>query len=140
MQKKFTIHQLLEIFSYLCIVKVVNKMLKSMCNSLISKPLGGGGHSLRRTTINHRVVKYVEKKLKTDLDHIEPDDRQDIIAVLIEKFEYTPAELVSLFKRSRAQIYRDLDIARFRLKHPKSLEKTFTEILDYILYNAKYIP
>lgn len=111
-----------------------------MCNSLISKPLRGGGYSLRRPTINRRVVLYIEKKLKTDLNHIEPDDRQNIIAVLIEKFEYTPAELVPLFKRSRAQIYRDINIARFRIKRLSSAQKAFTEILDYILYNAKYIP
>lgn len=111
-----------------------------MCNSLISKPLGGGGHTLRRPTINRRVTLYVEKKLHSSIELLDPVNRQNIIAVLVEKFDYTSAEIMFLFGRSRAQAYRDIDIARFRVKRLRSAQKAFTEILDYILYNAKYIP
>lgn len=83
---------------------------------------------------------YIEKKVHSSLNQLDSVNRQQIIAVLIEKFEYTPAEIMQLFHRSRAQTYRDIDIARFRLKRLKSAQKAFTEILDYILYNAKYIP
>ena len=110
-----------------------------MCNSLISKPLGGS-HTLRRPTINRRVMLYVEKKLHSSIELLDPVNRQNIIAVLVDKFGYTPAELMRLFQRSRAQTYRDIDIAFFRQKRLKSAQKAFTEILDYILYNAKYIP
>ena len=83
---------------------------------------------------------YIEKKVHSTLDQIDPVNRQNIIAVLVEKFDYTSAEIMYLFGRSRAQAYRDIDIARFRVKRLRSAQRAFTEILDYILYNAKYIP
>ena len=110
-----------------------------MCNTLIYRPLVGG-YSLRRATINHRVLVYIEKKVHSSLDLLDPVTRQNIIAVLVEKFDYTSAEIMFLFGRSRAQAYRDIDIARFRLKRLKSAQKAADEILAYILYNAKYIP
>lgn len=111
-----------------------------MCNSLIPKTLRGGGRTLSHPTIDRRVLSYIEKKLHTSLARLDPVNRQHIIAVLVDKFGYTPAELMRLFERSRAQTYRDIDIAFFRQKRLKSAQKAFTEILDYILYNAKYIP
>lgn len=111
-----------------------------MYNSLKNKTLGGGGKVLPRDTINRRVKSYVEKKLNTDFDHIEPDDRMDIIYVLVNNYEYSVPELMQLFGRCRATIYREISNANFIQKRIAKRKKHSEKIHDYIIYNAKYIP
>lgn len=99
----------------------------------------GGGVRLPHDTINVRVRGYIEKKLHKSVASIDPLDRQNIMYVLMEKFGYTQKELQDLFCRCRATIYNDMSSAKFCVPRSKRRDFDCKRILDYILYNDKYI-
>ena len=99
----------------------------------------GGGVRLPHDTINARVKHYIEKKLHRSFATIDPVDRQNIMYVLIDKFGYTQKELQDLFLRCRATIYNDISSAKFCVPRSKRRIYNTKVILDYILYNDKYI-
>jgi hypothetical protein len=111
-----------------------------MCNSLISKPLGGGGRKLTPTLIDYRVTLYLQRKLKTDFPSLKSDDRQDITFVLVDKFGYEVKDLMRVFGISKSQAYRDIEAANFFEKRGGRRKRHMDEIFSYIIYNAKYIP
>ena len=110
-----------------------------MCNLLKINTLGGGALSLPRTTNNHRALAYIERRLHSTLANLKPDDREDIIFTLVYYWGYSPAELQALLRRSRAQIYRDISASEFKIKRSRRRQINVSNILDYILYNARYI-
>lgn len=110
-----------------------------MCNNLKPTQLGRGGKALSRDVINTRVEYYIENKLHTTKKKLKVSDRQDIIIVLVEKFEYNVPELMKLLGRSRSVIYQDIGNAYFFQKRFKSRKEHADNIYSYILYNAKYI-
>lgn len=110
-----------------------------MYKTLKNKPLGGGGHPLKRDTIRTRLNLYIERKLHTDKEHLLISHRQDIIFVLTHHFEFSLQEVMDTLPISKAQAYRDKNNAEYFQKHYRHRQEHAQRILEYIIYNARYL-
>ena len=110
-----------------------------MNKALIFKRIGGNV-KLSDKVINFRVQNYSQQKLRMPLDKIPTDARQDIIFALHNFWDYSPKELTELFGIARATVYRDIRDGEFIMQRVKKRQYHVERIVDYIIYNMRYLP
>ena len=112
--------------------------MNPICNSLLSKPLGGGVR-LSHNTLNFRLNLYSTSKWKRNVCNLAYLQRQVAVFTLFYYWNYTPAETADLLLISLRTYYRDRERALFQASRNIGFCKMVCSLRDYLLYNADVI-
>ena len=112
-----------------------------MAKSLIFKPQGGGVRLTQRTALE-RARLYVSNKKKKDFASLDQDTRAFLLYILNDKFGFRPKDLIAFFPWSSSTVYNSIARANWLRKTMKKkwVESHEQEILDYLLYQDRYLP
>lgn len=112
-----------------------------MSKSLIFKMNGGGVRVDQRTALE-RSKHYVGNKKKTNFTSLDQDTRALLLSILNEKFGIRPKDLIDYFPWSSSTVYNSIARGNWLRKTMKKkwVEEKVGEILDYLLYQDRYLP
>lgn len=98
----------------------------------------GGGVRTPHDVVIIRLEEFFKRKFSTSPGGCTGRNRQYAIMVLVDGFNFRVSEVASAFELSNSFVYRELNDARFFYR--KKEDPIIQEMIDYIIYNAKYTP
>lgn len=112
-----------------------------MCKSLIFK-VNGGGVRVDQPCALERAKLFISLKKKCDCRSLDQDTRALLLSILNEKFGLRPKQLIEAFTWSPSTVYNSIARGNWLRKNMKKkwIEESTSEILDYLLYNDRYLP
>lgn len=112
-----------------------------MSKSLIFK-VNGGGVRVDQPCALERAKLYISLKKKCDCKSLDQDTRALLLSILSDQFGLRPKELIEAFPWSASTVYNSISRGNWLRKNMKKkwIEEASGEILDYLLYNDRYLP
>lgn len=112
-----------------------------MSKSLIFK-VNGGGVRVDQPCALERAKLYISNKKKCDCYTLDPVTRSLLLSILSDPFGLRPKELIEVFPWSASTVYNSISRGNWLRKNIKKsfVTKTEEEIIDYLLYNDRYLP
>ena len=112
-----------------------------MCKSLIFK-VNGGGVRVDQPCALERARLFISHKKKCDFKTLDQDTRALLLSILNDKFGLRPKQLIEAFPWSPSTVYNSISRGNWLRKNIKKkwIEEAMGEILDYLLYNDRYLP
>lgn len=112
-----------------------------MCKSLIFK-MNGGGVRVDQPCALERANLYIANKKKCDCKSLDSLTRSLLLSILNDPFGLRPKQLIEAFPWSSSTVYNSIAKGNWLRKNieKRFVKDTEKEILDYLLYNDRYLP
>lgn len=112
-----------------------------MVKSLIFK-MNGGGVRVDQPCALERAKLFISHKKKCDCTSLDPITRALLLSILKDPFGLRPKQLIEAFPWSSSTVYSSISRGDWLRKNIKKrfVVETTEEILDYLLYNDRYLP
>lgn len=104
--------------------------------------MNGGGVRVDQPCALERAQLYITNKKKRDYHTLDTATRSILLSILNDPFGLRPKQLIEAFPWSSATVYNSIAKGNWLRKNIKKrfVVETEKEILDYLLYNDRYLP